>query len=298
MKKILPLLIASLLLISCASANQNENDDSMSVVTTSYVTYELTKAIAVDENITLLVKPGQSGHNFEPTAQDMVTVENSDLLIYTNDGMEPWVNELLNTNINKLDASMNVEFLESDHDHSGHGHADLHTWTSMNNAVKMVETIRDALVELSPENEGDYINHAKTLIDELNDLDSQYATVFQEANIDTLVFLGHFGLNYLMHDYDFEYIALFESMSHETEPTISQMSLIIDTINEHALEYVFVEELSQLKLINTIEEETGVKTLILHSSHNVSQQEFDDGLSFIQIQKQNIENLKIGLNNE
>ncbi len=424
MKKLSILIVLSMLLMGCTSNSNDDNPDGLSIVTTSFVTYDFARAIATDDNVNLLIKPGQDAHSFEPTTQDMIDIENSDLLIYTNDGMEPWVNGLLDESILKLDASKNITYLESDHDHShdhdeeahdhseedhdhgeedhDHGEAaledapvtvvveglnehyhtgdelvldatdsthpdydhwhwftrhddheaweavadtfsghlhytapdaslemmavlydndhhvvgrsevlsivvdnhdhdhdhesnDPHTWTSMKNAVIMVGTIRDSLIELKPENKDTYTENAQALITEIQQLDQDYATVFEAATIEPLVFLGHFGLNYLLHDYGVAYLALFESMSHETEPTVAQMRLIIDTIEDHDLKYVFVEELAQIKLVQTIEAETGVETLELHSTHNITQQQLDDGVTFVEIQKQNVENLKVGL---
>ncbi len=301
MKKLSILIVLSMLLMGCTSNSNNDNPDGLSIVTTSFVTYDFARAIAKEDNVNLLIKPGQDTHSFEPTTQDMIDIENADLLIYTNDGLEPWVNGLLDESILKLDASKSITYLESDHDHDhdeeDHDHEsnDPHTWTSMKNAVIMVETIRDSLIELKPENKDTYTENAQALITELQQLDQDYATVFEAATVEPLVFLGHFGLNYLLHDYGVAYLALFESMSHETEPTVAQMRLIIDTIEDHDLKYVFVEELAQIKLVQTIEAETGVETLELHSTHNITQQQLDDGVTFVEIQKQNVENLKVGL---
>ena len=84
-------------------------------------------------------------------------------------------------------------------------------------------------------------------------------------------------------------------MSHESEPTVAQISSIIDTIQENELKVVFSEELSEMKIVQTIEEETGVRTLELNSMHNISQKQFDDKVSFIEIQRMNLANLKEGL---
>ncbi len=292
MRKLISAFFILFLLIGCSEESTQNKD--FSIITTSYVTYDFVRAIAPNKDITLLVQPGENAHSFEPTAQDMVAIENSDLFIYTNDGMEPWVDSLLDDSINKVDASKKVTYIDSDHDHD-HGHEDSHTWTSMRNAQLMVETIRDAIIEIDLEHKELYTDNAQKLIDELDALDKEYASVFESSDIKTIVFLGHFGLNYLMNDYGVEYIALFESMSHESEPTVAQLSSIIDVIKKENLEYVFIEELASLNIVFTIEEESGVKTLELNSTHNISFEQYKNGLTFIEIQKQNIENLKVGL---
>lgn len=304
MKKFILILAILLVMVGC----QNQAKKAPDVITTSFITYDLTKHIAPDLEVELLVKPGQNLHGYEPTAQDMMMIEDAKIFIYTNPYMEPWVESLVSNNENIIDASQNIQYLESDHTHDhddehehddehdhDHGTHDPHVWTSMKNVKIMVETITDALIKAYPNSQDHYNENADELLLTLDSLDQGYREAFEQSDIETLVFLGHFGLNYLMHDYGFEYLALFESMSHESEPTIGQLQTIMDTIDQLNLEYVFVEELSELKIVDTIETETGVKTLELNSLHNVSKEQFENGITFIDIQKQNIENLKIGL---
>lgn len=298
MKKTILILAILLVMVGC----QNQAKKAPDVITTSFITYDLTKHIAPDLEVELLVKPGQNLHGYEPTAQDMMMIEDANIFIYTNPYMEPWVASLVTNNKNIIDASQNIQYLESDHTHDqddehdhDHGTHDPHVWTSMKNVKIMVDTITDALIETYPNSQDLYQENADELLLTLDSLDQGYRKAFEQSDIETLVFLGHFGLNYLMHDYGFHYLALFESMSHESEPTIGQLQTIMDTIDQLNLEYVFVEELSELKIVDTIETETGVKTLELNSLHNVSKEQFENGITFIDIQKQNIENLKIGL---
>ena len=87
----------------------------------------------------------------------------------------------------------------------------IHTWTEYNAQI-MVSNIRDNQCP-RPDNTSPCL-FSERIINELKELDESYQTVFNEAEVDTIVFLGHFGLNYLMHDYDMEYIATFRK--HES----------------------------------------------------------------------------------
>ena len=44
-----------------------------------------------------------------------------------------------------------------------------------------------------------------------------------------------------------------------------------------------------------ISDETGAKMLLLHSCHNVSKEDFNNGVTYLSLMKQNVENLKVGL---
>ena len=69
----------------------------------------------------------------------------------------------------------------------------------------------------------------------------------------------------------------------------------MEKIKADQIPVVYYEELSDPKIAQTLAEETGCQILLLHSCHNVSKQEFEDGVTYLDLMKQNIENLKQGL---
>ena len=52
---------------------------------------------------------------------------------------------------------------------------------------------------------------------------------------------------------------------------------------------------SDLRTAEIIQEETGAMPLLLHSCHNVTRKQFDEGVTYLQLMKQNVENLRYGL---
>jgi len=68
------------------------------VVTTLYPIYDFARAVAGDKaQVSLLLPPGVEPHSFEPKPEDMVRVSRADVLIYTNEAMEPWAVKMLRT---------------------------------------------------------------------------------------------------------------------------------------------------------------------------------------------------------
>ena len=59
---------------------------------------------------------------------------------------------------------------------------------------------------------------------------------------------------------------------------------------------IYYEELVDPKIAKMISEETGAQMLLLHSCHNVSKDDFNNGASYLSLMKQNVQNLKVGLN--
>ena len=74
------------------------------------------------------------------------------------------------------------------------------------------------------------------------------------------------------------------------------LSFLIDKINEEQIPVVFHTELSNEKMTDCICEATGAKKLLLHSCHNVSKDDFENGATYLSLMEQNVAALKEALN--
>ncbi len=90
--------------------------------------------------------------------------------------------------------------------------------------------------------------------------------------------------------------AAYDSCSTETEPSAKAVAEIIDEMKADDIKVIFYEELVDPKVAYTIADETGAKPLLLHSCHNVSKEDFDNGVTYVSLMEQNIINLREGLN--
>ena len=187
--------------------------------------------------------------------------------------------------------------LESD-EHAGHDHshgADPHIWTSPVNAMKMVENIEKALVEIDSENASFYEENAHEYIHSLEELDSQFRQVVDESSSKTIYFGGRFAMSYFAHEYGLNYVAAFDSCQAESEPSARLIVKIIDLMKAENVSYIFHEEMTDPKAARIIAEEIDGEALLLHSCHNVSKAEMDEGVTYLSLMEQNVENLRKAL---
>ena len=187
--------------------------------------------------------------------------------------------------------------LESD-EHAGHNHshgADPHIWTSPVNAMKMVENIEKALVEIDSENASFYETNAHEYIHSLEELDSQFRQVVKESTSKTIYFGGRFAMSYFAHEYGLNYVAAFDSCQAESEPSARLIVKIIDLMKAENVNYIFHEEMTDPKAARIIAEEIGGEALLLHSCHNVSKAEMADGVTYLSLMERNVENLRKAL---
>lgn len=185
----------------------------------------------------------------------------------------------------------------TEHSHAGHTHEyDPHIWTSPVYAMQMVENIVDALMEEDPQHAEKYRQRADEYIDKLAEVDAAFRQVSVESAHRTIFFGGRFAMTYFVREYGFDCVSAYHDCSAESEPSISSVMRMIDEIKESGAKAVYYEELVDPKVARTIAEETGVKLLLLHSAHNVSRQEYESGVTYLDIMWNNVENLKEGLN--
>ena len=183
------------------------------------------------------------------------------------------------------------------HSHAGHTHEyDPHIWTSPVYAMQMVENIVDALVAEDPQHESEYRQRADEYIAKLKELDSAFRQVSETAQHRTIFFGGRFAMTYFVREYGFNCVSAYHDCSAESEPSISSVMKMIDEIKASGAKAVFYEELVDPKVARTIAEETKVKLLLLHSAHNISREEYENGVTYLDIMWQNVKNLEEGLN--
>ena len=306
------------------------NDGKLKVVTTLFPYYDFTRQIAGDAvDLSMVIPAGQDSHSFEPTPADIRLIQNADLLICNGGAMEQWVSQVvasLDSESLKVITMMDyVDTVEEEivegmeHSDEGHGHVhvhgdgeeeaaeppeeesryeieyDEHIWTSPVNAMRMVDVIAEILTERDPDHGAMYQAGAAAYLEELERLDKEFREVRDGAAHDMIVMGDKFPLRYFADAYGLRYRAAFSGCSSDTEPSARTIAYLIDKVKEEGLPVVYYLELSSHRTAEIIQEETGAMPLLLHSCHNVTRKQFDEGVTYLQLMKQNVENLRYGL---
>ena len=101
---------------------------------------------------------------------------------------------------------------------------------------------------------------------------------------------------YFAKEYGLSYYAAFPGCSSDMEPSAKTVAFLEDKIREEKVGAVFYLELSSGKVAETIHEDTGVEALRFYSCHNVTKKQFEDDVTYFEMMKENVKNLKIALN--
>ncbi|WP_427051343.1 metal ABC transporter solute-binding protein, Zn/Mn family [Paenibacillus sp. TC-CSREp1] len=115
-----------------AASTPAETEQKLNVQVSFYPMYEFTKNVAGDlADVHTLVPAGMEPHDWEPTPQDMASIEKADVLVYNGAGMESWIDQvkdsLSSSKLIQVEASQGISIREGgeeeEHDHD-HDHAD------------------------------------------------------------------------------------------------------------------------------------------------------------------------------
>ena len=293
MKKGVCFLLAILLCCSVTACNKTAEQSGISVITSNFPLYDFVREIGGEAvNVTMLLKPGVESHSFEPTPKDIITIEKADLFLYMGGESEAWVK-----NLTKVDAVAMIDLIESEEEHSHHDHgADEHLWTSPKNAMKIAEMICKELSRIDPENKKVYEENLKGYLAELTDLDEYVSKIVKNGERKKIVFGDRFPFLYFTEEYGLDYIAAFSGCASQAEPSAAAIAELIDEIKTEEIPVIFYLELSNQSIAEAISEATGAKTALFHSCHNVSQQEFEAGETYLSLMSQNAERLEEALN--
>lgn len=198
----------------------------------------------------------------------------------------------------KDEAGSDVEAVATEPTEGGHHHhhggVDPHIWLGLNNAKKMVESIGEGMAEKDPENATEYGKRVAEYNQRLEALDMKYKTELSSCQSRDIVYGGHYAFGYLANRYGLSYVSA-QGFSPDAEPTVKDLSLLVKQIQGSTLKTVFYEELASPKIAETIANETGAKLLLLNGAHNVTKEDMQKSVTFVEIMEKNLENLKVGL---
>lgn len=318
MKKFICLIFSALITFSfCACENPSDNgSDELSIVCTAFPQYDYIKnIIGSEENLTLLLDDGGDLHSYEPTAQDIISIGSADLFVYIGGVSDEWVEgalqsansktlktiaimDLVDTYEEEYVAGMQHEHSHSHNEaHSGdHKNEDEHIWLSLRNSAVITQALCDEICKVDPANAEKYKTNAQNYINKLNSLDKEYESVIESAKRDVLLFADRFPFRYLIEDYNLTYHAAFAGCSSESEASFETMAYLIDKTAELKLPVILTIEGSDGSLAKTVCDETGAKSATLNSCQSVTAQDIENGTSYINIMKSNLEILQEALN--
>lgn len=277
------------------------------VMTTFYPVYYLAQRIGGDAvEVTMLLDGNQSAHDYEVSAKDAARSQAADLFIYQDDEMEYFVSSLLTLidtqSVQVLESTASIELLagdqhddhedhedheeHDDHDHEHSHEYDPHTWLDPMIYAKQAENVKQALIELDPENQAVFEENAQQLIDELAQLNEEFETQLSALDNRRIV-VQHAAFGYLAHAYDLQQVAI-AGISTTQEPSAQELASMQDFIAKEAVKVVFVEPSLDSAIAKAVTSGNDVELRPLRTLEFVSTDEQAQGIDYFSIMRDNL----------
>lgn len=329
MKRILKGSVLFLLLFLAACGNSEEKVESdnqpVQVYTTVYpLQYFAERIGGKSVNVSSIYPAGANEHTFEPTQKDMMALADADLFFYIGLGLEGFVENAKKTlaeehvkMVATVDAVSDEQLEESDHvheeatteeshdhehedesaeEHEGHDHGDIdpHVWMSPKISQSLALSIKDSLVEISPEQKETFEKNYEELINELQQLDADFEEMAQAAKNKTF-FVSHAAFGYIANTYGLEQLAV-AGLNSQDEPSQKELTKLIDLAEEKNISYILFEQNVSSKLTEVIQREIGAESLVLHNLGVLSKEDIENKETYFTLMHKNLETLSTVLN--
>ena len=311
-------------------SKEGRNEKKYSVISTSFPGYDFARAVAknTDVSVRMLLKPGAESHTFEPTPQDIMAIKSSNLFLYVGGDSDEWVKKILNeidpnktkvlklvdlvkTKEEELVEGMEEDHHEEDEDHHDKDHhehdkkeakdekeaeVDEHVWTSLRNAKEITKKISAEIAKIDKDEKTKFEKNTKAYEEKLDGLDKRFSEMVKQAKRKEIIVGDRFPLRYFVDDYDLKYYAAFPGCSEQTEANAKTISFITKKVKEDKIPAIFKIELSKGLIAETIAKETGAKVYEFQSAHNISERDFEAGVTYADLMERNYSVLEKALN--
>ncbi|MEQ1789953.1 MAG: zinc ABC transporter substrate-binding protein [Rickettsiales bacterium] len=214
---------------------------------------DMAREIAGD-NIELKILVGANGdaHEYEPTPNDAKNIANADLVLINGLNLEGWIEKLIKSSDYKgavVIVSKGSKYIKNDP----------HAWQNLANGKIYVENIRDSLAKIDKAHAQEYQNNAANYINKLDELDS-----WVKSEIDKIppekrnVISTHDAFQYFANAYNINFIAPI-GISTQAQASAADLARLIDQIRAKKITTVFLENMSDSRLMKQLEKDAGAR---------------------------------------
>jgi zinc/manganese transport system substrate-binding protein len=268
--------LTQLLLVSCVFLTMLQTaaaEPLVNVVASFSILGDMVRNVGGDRVVvTTLVGPDGDAHAYEPTPAAAKAVRSADLVVVNGLGFEGWLDRLITASGYKGMVVMASTGIKSramqasdDHKHGksnthdDHQAIDPHAWQNLENGRIYVETIAGALGSVDPQGAVYYKERATAYTKQLADIDAWAKAEF--SNIPKgkrRMITSHDAFGYLGDAYDIEILSPMGFVTG-SEPSAAGIKNLIKQIKKEKITAVFIENITNPKMIEQVAKESGVK---------------------------------------
>lgn len=238
-----------------------DQNKKKTVLSTFTVISDMVQEVGGDKiNSVSLTKPGVEIHGYEPTPGDLVRASQADIIFDNGLNLEVWASKLYSSipDVKHVTLSKGVtpisisEGLYKDKPNP-------HVWMSPKQALLYVENIRQALVELSPEDASYFNERAKIYSDKIKALDIRLRdSILTLSENQRYLVTCEGAFSYLAKDYGLKELYLW-AINDESQGSPQQIASVVDKVKENKIPVVFCESTIEPRIQQEVVRASGAK---------------------------------------
>jgi zinc/manganese transport system substrate-binding protein len=264
-------LVLCLALLMVGAGAEARAEKKVKVIASFSILGDMTKNVGgTRAEVITLVGPNGDAHVYEPTPADAKAVSSADLVVVNGLGLEGWMDRLVKTSGYKGPVVVATKGIkpremtpeeEGEHKSGGrHEHKiDPHAWQNLANGQIYVEDIASGLSAVDPAGASIYKANADAYKAKLAELDKWVKTEFSSIpKPQRRLITSHDAFGYLAAAYGITILSPM-GVSTESEPSAGGVAKLIRQIRQEKINAVFIENVSDPRLVEQISKESGVK---------------------------------------
>ena len=286
MKKYLFVFIFVLILILPLFAFLGFSEEKYDIISTNFAGYDIARYVSGDKySCAMLLNPGEELHDYSPSISDIEKILNCKIFIYIGgESDSEWVENDILPDIDK-------------------------NKTKVINMMEIIEEKGKIIDEESPESaeldeeeaeEDEHIWTSNEFIDKIYELDNSIKNLLANSSKNLIIFADRFPILYFVKEYNLEYDAAFKGCDSSKDASITTIEKLTKKVEDNNINVIFTIELSESNIASTIIDNCkndgfNVINLTFYTMHNVSKEDYEKKLNYIDFMNKNILSLKEAL---
>jgi zinc/manganese transport system substrate-binding protein len=253
--------LAFALILAYGSGSRAQEQDKLPVVATFSILADFVQNVGGSRvDVTMLVGPNGDTHVYQPKPADAERLGKARLIVANGLGLEGWIDRLIKASGTTAPVVVATKGLKpQEMREEGRRSVDPHAWQSIADAELYVANIRDGLIAADPSGESTYRSNAREYLAKLDALEKEIAAEIAKIPPEKRqIITTHDAFGYFGTAYGFRFIAP-QGISTENEASARDVAKIIRQIRAEKIPAVFLENVTDPRLIKRIAAETGAK---------------------------------------
>jgi zinc transport system substrate-binding protein len=278
-----------------AGASHEGSPGVLSVVAAFYPVDEAAQRVGGDlVDVTNLTAPGVEPHDLELAPDQVEAIATADVVLYLGEGFQPAVQDAIGDAQGRtVDLLAGLPTIEPPSGSPEGLTVDPHVWLDPSLYARMVDEVQTAFSQASPEHVSTFRSNADVFTREISSLADEYATGLAHCDRSLLV-TNHAAFGYLAAAYGLTQESI-SGLSPDAEPSAQRLAELKTLVEENGVTTVFTEDLVSPKVAQTLADEAGVRTAVLHTLEGLSDEEVAAGADYGSQMRENLSTLRVAL---